>query len=307
MTQKSEKKYDEAEEVIQYIVDAETGEIVKLVYNGDKLKVISPSQHKAIDYAIKTKRLDEEIKEWNDFIGGFIFILFKYGDLYFSQFPEIIPQDIAKLFYLATFINYDGYLFLEEEDEFITRTRMKKMLDIGTAQFDIFFNKMKECNIFIQEKKKIKINTDFFLKGEVTKEIKDNFNFTRAYIYSIRYLFENTPKRSQGRLGLYFKLIPFMHRQQNVICWNPDEPVEQMKPMKVKDLKDKIGYHRNSIREFLKMLYSTKLENGEPIVGTFQTEYDRGEAYIIINPRVFYGGNFNLKGGKNAVLKWFKE
>ena len=57
-----------------------------------------------------------------------------------------------------------------------------------------------------------------------------------------------------------------------------------------------LDYHRSSIkRTFNDIVFI----NNEPIVKFT----DMG---IIINPRVFYGGNFNILGEISGILKWFK-
>lgn len=238
-------------------------------------------------------------------MGGFVFVLFKYCDQIFKDNPELTSDDIIKLFYIATYVNYDGYLIYE--DSFMKRKDMNRLLKIHTKNFDLFFNKMKKLGILLQdEDKNIKINQEYFTKGELDKDIQKYYNYTRVYINSIRFLFENVPVKNHKRLGTYFKLIPYIHRQQNTLCWNPESKLDDIKLMHVNDLKEILDYHENGVRKFIKDLLSVRLENNEAILGFFRTEYDEGKSYIIVNPKIFYGGNFNLKDGKYAVMKWFK-
>jgi hypothetical protein len=48
-----------------------------------------------------------------------------------------------------------------------------------------------------------------------------------------------------------------------------------------------------------------RLDNDEAILGFWRTDYDEGFSKVIINPKVFYGGNFKLKDGRNEIMKWF--
>jgi len=146
------------------------------------------------------------MKEWNKELGGFIFILFKYGDKIFSQLPELIQEDITKLFYLAIFVDYKGILIYNKEP--MTRRTMQRLIGISREKFSLFFNKLKNLNILIQDNNIIKINKCYFLKGEIEKNIKTNFNYTRLYIESIKYLYENVSVRKHKQLGAYFKIIP---------------------------------------------------------------------------------------------------
>ena len=39
----------------------------------------------------------------------------------------------------------------------------------------------------------------------------------------------------------------------------------------------------------------------------FRNNKDKEQSYIIVNPRVYYGGNFDIEGGVSGILKWFKN
>jgi len=245
------------------------------------------------------------MKIWNNELGGFVFVLFKYCDKLLEQHNEIVPEDITKLFYLATYVDYEGYLIYE--DTYMNRKIMMNVLGMTRNPFDKFYNKLIKLEIFIENNKKILINKNYFIKGEIDKKIQKTYNYTRTYINTIKYLYENVSKKQHKRLGMYFKLMPYIHRQQNILCNNPDDNYNKLKLMNVRDLKDILGYHRSSIKSFIKELLSIRLSNGDSILGFFRTEYDEGESFIIINPRVYYGGNFDIEGGVSGILKWFKN
>ena len=89
--------------IVKRLADVETGEVIE-IHEGDIIKIISEKQRNAVEKSIKNKELNENMKEWNKELGGFVFILFEYGDVIFSQSPELIQEDITKLFYLSTLI-----------------------------------------------------------------------------------------------------------------------------------------------------------------------------------------------------------
>lgn len=280
----------------------DTGEVIE-IHEGYSIKIISEEQRQAIQKSINTKQLNDGMKEWNKQLGGFVFILFQYGDKIFSQLPELIQEDITKLFYLATYVDYEGILIYN--DELMTRRSMQRLINISREKFSVFFNKLKKLNILIQEENIIKINKEYFLKGEIEKNIKTDFNYTRLYINSIRYLYENVSIRKHRQLGAYFKMIPYIHRQQNTLCWHPDSNADDIELMNIKELREILGYHQNSIERFIHDLLSVQLDNGESILAFILHNNDKEKSYIIINPRVFYGGNFDLPGGINGIIKWF--
>lgn len=296
MTDKKGKK------VTRKLADIETGELIE-IYEGDRISIISEEQRKAIQKSVKNKELNEEVKDWNKQLGGFIFVLFKYCNLIMEEYEEITPQDITKLFYLATYVDYDGYLIYE--DDYMTKSKMMELLNIKQRKFDDFFKKMTNIKIFIYKNKIIKINTSYFMKGEITKDIQINNNYTRVYINSIRFLYDNVRISQHSQLGMYFKIIPYIHRQKNVLCHNPDCFEEDIQLMNANELKDKIGYHRNGVRKFINTLLGTKLKNGESILVTVRNDPDEGKSFIMVNPKVIYGGNFGLRNGRETVTKWF--
>lgn len=292
----------EDKKIFKTFVDTDTGELME-IYEGDKLRIIRKEQEEAIKKSLHTKELNKELEEWNNELGGFVFILFKYGDILLKEYPDISPEDISKLFYLATYVDYEG--FLVYDNSYLTRKEMNELLKIHINNFDVFFNKMKKLNIFILDKNRVKINKEFFYKGEIDKEIKEYYDYTRMYLNSIRYLFENVSQRKHKQLGNYFKLIPYIHRQINVLCWNPDSNPEDIKLMRAKELQDILGIHRNTIRNFINEMVSVKLNNGESIIAFIKNDPNDKNLPIIINPKVCYGGNFDLEKGKQDILKWF--
>jgi hypothetical protein len=257
----------------------------------------------AIQKSIKTKELNEMTKEWNKHLGGFVFVLFKYCDLILEQQKDITPEDITKLFYLATYVDYNGFLIYE--DDFMTKKIMMQVLKIKKRRFDTFFKRMKDAGIFIYNNKIIKINTEYFIKGKMTEKISVDNNYTRLYINSIRFIYENVNVNSHSQLGIYFKIIPYIHRQRSILCHNPDCYEDDIKLMNANELKRIIGYHRNGVRKFINSLLSIKLNNGESILASVRNDPDEGKSFIIVNPKVMYGGNFNLKKGQQSITKWF--
>jgi len=137
--------------LVKTFADLETGEVLNL-YEGDKWKITTEEQRNTIQKSIKTKELNEDMKIWNNELGGFVFVLFKYCDKLLEQHNEIIPEDITKLFYLATYVDYEGYLIYE--DTYMNRKIMMNVLGMTRNPFDKFYNKLIKLEIFIEDNKK---------------------------------------------------------------------------------------------------------------------------------------------------------
>jgi hypothetical protein len=268
-------------------IKKDTGEVVKgkliQVKEGDKVKIISKKQNEVIKKSYDIQYNNDIMKEYNQDLGGFIFVLFQYCNTIFPKQKEITEFDISKLFYLATFINYKGCLNMN-------RNELQKILLLSRKNFDLFYNKMIKNNIFTIKNKIIYINKKYFIKGNIAK-INDKIDYTRMYVNSIRYLYNHIPIRSHSKLGNYFKLIPYIHRQRNILCKNPSSEYEDIKPMELKDLKEILGYTGKSLKVFIKTFLLTYLDNGEPVLMYFNQTANFWESKIIVNPKVFYGGN----------------
>ncbi len=287
------------------LVDVETGELIE-IKEGDRLKIITAKQSEVIQNVYKDKELSEEMRFWNSELGGFIFVLFKYSDSLFKDCENITQCDIVKLFYLATYVDFQGYLIYNHS--FMSRKNMQEILELNRNNFDRFFKKMMGIKIFTyDENNHILINKDYFIKGNLENEITKYNNHTRLYIRSIQYLYKNVPKTQHSQLGNYFKLIPYIHRQRNILCNNPDSLPENAEPLTVYDLQVILGCHRHTARKFISDMLKVRLENDEAIIGFWRTDYDEGYSKIIVNPKVFYGGNFNIKGGRQEIIRWFER
>lgn len=95
-------------------------------------------------------------------MGGFVFCLFKYNNNLYSKI-DITPESIFKLFYMSTFLGYDGYL--KYNDEYMTRKNLIEILGLSRSKFDIFFNYLRNKNIIVVDfYKNIRINQNYFCK-----------------------------------------------------------------------------------------------------------------------------------------------
>lgn len=235
------------------------------------------------------ERQKSKIQKWSEENGGFIFVKFLYNNKLFDNI-DLTKSDIFKLFYLASFMDYEGYLVYE--DTYMKRKDLYLILNKARKNSDLFYNKMKDLGILIQDKyKNTKVNELYFNKGNINKSIKQYNDFTRIYLNIIRFLYKNNDIRFHPQLGSFCKLIPYAHREKNILCSNQNSKKENPTMLDAIYLKDVLGYNRNGIRNLINDLKLITLENGEPIISF----YDDNKYHIIINPRAFYGGNFDIR------------
>jgi len=277
--------------------DIKTGEIIKL-YEGDR--IIRKSQTEVIH----KKKLNDEVKVFNESLGGFVFVLYRYCDTLFKNLKE---EDVSRLFYIATFVNYEGFIIYEKKK--VTKQILGNMLNFSPKNFNIFFDDMKRQNILLEEnvnnKSYIKMNMNYFHKGKIVKEISNN-NYGRIYIETIRYLYNNIQPRKRKYLGYLYKIIPYIHREKNILCFNTDaKDGEGLNIIRAADLKEFLGLHRNTIRTFINELVEIRLQDNSNIIVFIKNSKDDNKLPIMINPKIFYGGNLKSVDGKN-ILELFK-
>lgn len=298
-------------EVQKRLVDFDTGQVYE-IKEGDIFSILSKEQRQIIKKKYEKMDVNENMRGYNKELGGFIFLLFKYSDLLLERYDEIDPQDITKLFYLATYVNYEGYLMYDNTNKVMSKKSLMNKIGVTRSKFDTFFKKMVDLGILTYKNKKIRVNNELFFKGSMDEVIKSRKDYTRMYIDSIRYLYNNVHKKSHKRLGNYFKIIPYIHRQENVLCWNPDSHVSNMKTMVLRDLKNILNYEYSSAKEFIRKLFDLKLKEGNHIMGFFHRSINFWDSIIIINPKVVYGGDFmgnkdmSFEENKQRLLKYFE-
>ena len=227
-----------------------------------------------------------DIQKWNDENGGFIFSLFRYNNCLFNGIPDLIQEDIFKIFYISIYLNYDNYLSINKKD-------MNNLLEMSRERFGQFFNRIKNLNIILQEGKLLKINIQYLSKGVLSKYTKQYNDFTRIYINSIKFLYENCSISKHSPIGALLKLIPYIHRENNILCWNQIDDISEIKIIKKTNLDNILEYHRNGTSRLLKYLNNICLNNGESIIKLVDKN-------IIVNPRIVYGGSF-----KNGMIDSF--
>lgn len=216
-----------------------------------------------------------DIQKWNDENGGFVFFMFRYNKPIFDNLPQ---EYIFKLFLIATYLDYENNLTINKKD-------MMELIGLNRNSFGLFFNKLKDTNILLVEGKSLKINNSIFSKGALNKNIKQYNDFTRVYINPLKYLYNNYPIIKHSQIGSLLKLIPYTHRESNILCRNQIEELSGIDIMNKKDLESILNYHKNGIRNLLNCLKEVLLDNDEPVLQLINKN-------IVINPRVYYGGSF---------------
>ena len=288
-----------------------------LVFNEDTQEFESATplkDNETFEIVPKTKDLngkqirylkDKDCIEWhNDNLGGFVFMYF--NDLIYNENFNLELATISRIIYLATYIDYDNTLVLNNryssniKKEFMSKKDIKEAMRLSKEGFRQFFKEVteKEILIEIEKNKKYKINEQYFKRGTLTKEDKNRGNFTRVYIKTIRKLYFYTEPRNHKCLSYMFKLLPFIDLKTNLLVFNPNQETEDLQKITLRDIGDFFGISkdRKNLNKFLdNNLFKIFIyENGKKywILNEIFIKNGGGlDDYFAINPMLFYGGN----------------
>jgi len=287
-----------------YFLNELTGEIVE-VYEGDSVRIIKDKHKNIIENKKYIKKLDDNMKLYNDFYGGFVFSIFKYHNLILDNFKDINESDITRLFYIATFVDYNGYLIFDGNK--VVKNDLKLKIKLTKSYFYQFFMKMIKSGLLLEDDDNfIKVNRKYFYKGEIDKKLFKSYSFTRVYINTIRYLYENINSNDCKYLGYLFKMIPYIYYETNILCWNPDCNYKDIDVILTGDLPELLNSHNNTVKNMINGLLKIKLKNKKTAITFIKNNVNDNKLPIIINKEIFYAGKFDLPNGQKYIDKWFE-
>lgn len=220
-------------------------------------------------------------KEKQTFNSDFTWIVFEYGK---ELLPNIKDQSLVRLIYLSTICDYDGIL--------PPKSVIKKKLKLSDKYWSYFFKEMRSNDLILEDEETgaLCLNKDFFIKGSL-KEMSDKCDCTRLFCNFIQDVYDACDNiKSINQISYLYKLIPFVNRRTNIVCYNPKEQdPEKVYPITLGEFCDMIGYSRKNARRLVSDLLSLKC-NGQNLIGFFVTNLNQTSWKIIVNPRIYYGG-----------------
>lgn len=220
-------------------------------------------------------------KEKQTFNSDFTWIVFEYGK---ELLPNIKDQSLVRLIYLSTICDYDGIL--------PPKSVIKKKLKLSDKYWSYFFKEMRSNNLILEDEETgaLCLNKDFFIKGSL-KEMSDKRDCTRLFCNFVQDVYDACDNiKSINQISYLYKLIPFVNRRTNIVCYNPKEQdPEKVYPITLGEFCDMIGYSRKNARRLVSDLLSLKC-NGQNLIGFFVTNLNQTSWKIIVNPHIYYGG-----------------
>lgn len=253
-----------------------------------------------VDVGLKTTdKQVRRLKETNELTkhekenGGFIFAFFKQLTSIQERFPSLTKQDIARLMYIATYINYeDNRLQSDNGKRHYNKKDVEKLVEMSTKRFNEFFRRLEAENIIHEaENGELYINQTIFYRGELRNHKYDvsDLSYTRMFKKTVRNLYHEFKGRRLGQLAVIYSVLPYLNFSTNIVCYNPAETSEDLiKPMELGELSKFLGY--SDAHKLKRALNNIKIDD-KPVFGFFDNPHDRRTKRIIVNPRVVFAGN----------------
>lgn len=278
-------------------INKETGEIIEDGYVIFTTEQLAEYKKKKEEEKFKAAKIKEDYKEY----GNFIWIIYNVGQLLFDG--KIKNETLTKLIYLSTFIKYSDskknniikngkikWIELTTNNKKpITRNNLGSILNISDRSVLYFIKETVENEIIYIENDILYINSKYIAKGNIMN-IKYNPDDTisRIYIDTVRGLYKETLTKDHKLLSYFFLMIPYLNLEWNVLCYNQEEKdIKKINQMSLNEFCSIIGYNETHIYSLIKKLLKIKIGDKSAISITLFAD----EAYVFINPKVFYAGN----------------
>ena len=268
-------------------IDSTTGEILSQT-------IITSEQKRARQANYEKKKQkdaeDEEIKQMRKRYGIFVWLLYNTNKVLDWGIKD---EDITKLIFISTYMNYDNRLMISE-NEVMTARSMQELLKVSDRTFERFIKSITDAHIlFVNNKGYYCLNEGIFLRGKLeNKEYDHSLSIMKLYADGIRKLYKNAKIYDHSLLAYLFRAIPFVNINYNMLCHNPQQTVLKLvKPMLFSEFCEKMGYSQENERRLKTKL--KKLRIGSSPVFNFVENGDGRFCYI--NPYVYYGGNQHSK------------
>lgn len=227
-------------------------------------------------------------------------LLDTYGSFYFNFYKriKIEGQFLFRFIYLCSFMNYDNYL--SNGRRLLRESDLQDMLLLGKSEYyktkDYLLGKDL---ISINAEGLISVNSKYCKKGKINKT--KVVEVIRMFNNGIQELYQKALPREHKKLAILLDILPYINYKYNIICYNPtEENIELIKPIKMPDLCEMLGYDRSNSSRIKKQLFSLRV-SGEKVIGLWQVE---NVDALLVNPRVYYkGGEENGLDYLEAIFK----
>lgn len=267
-------------------VDLDTGEYFETdggTYYSDKDK--ENSKHaKAAEYRNKLRRNQEKRQ------GGFVLIRRTKWK------KKVKPQTLGRLAYLSVYSEYDtGHLMMSERTPMYFDDLQNILKISKRATYDFLDNAQESRLLAVNE------NGEFILANRFVKGETKFKKIIRLYIEPVKSLYENMiqDKHSIRYFGYIIQLVPYINKEWNVICHNPEERnPHKLKPMNREEICSLLNFDPTNSGRLTRILRQMKFrgydlfenECREQRFCNFIKDSESNGWRMIVNPNILFMG-----------------
>lgn len=248
-------------------------------------KVITPEDQERRQNYFNLQAERELRKRANAPLGHFLFMS---G----AGFNEISSASVARLIMLCTYSRYDDALFIGRSKP-MTRAEAQQILNLEYTSFNKFMKEVVPRFLIEKDGALYLANHQTFFRGK--KDKKNHDQYWKAYLLSVRRLYNSTDVRQHKALGRVFQLLPFVNIEFNVLAYDIEETdLDAVKPMTLFEICKELGVdwsHVNRLLSLYRSLTFTVGDHQERLVSVVSDGIDRRNARIFVNPRIIYSGS----------------
>lgn len=202
---------------------------------------------------------------------------------------KISNINLVRLMVLAYHINHfnldDNLIGYRNDDGDITPITPDDMIET------FMLKTITGVNNFLKQTQPIEViknqNDKFYLNKDYFRKIKDkpnNDDYCKLNLNHIICTFYKGNIQAHHALSYYIRLIPYVNRTTNILCFNPEEKdITKIQPLILEDVIDilNIGRYPKSIYFFKKKLFGSIMLENDTISNIMTLIGDR---YLAINP-----------------------
>lgn len=262
--------------------NTETGEVFEdaEIRTKEQREQYKKIREKQKEYELKRAKIDDNYKRYGTFV-WFIYHSQQVLDL------GITPDQLTKLIYLSTYLNYKNRLIIEK-DKHMTRADMQKILKVKERTFKTFWSAITKAKILKIDTNDncLYIDNSIFKRGKIT--LDEDENKIRLYKNSIRELYEKAKPSEHKFLSYLFQAIPYVNKNYNIISQNPlESDLSLVIPMQMTEYCKIINYDPDNVRRLKAQMKALTINDKN--VFSF---VDNGNGlFCYVNPYVYYAGN----------------
>nr|MCR4760197.1 hypothetical protein [Oscillospiraceae bacterium] len=175
------------------------------------------------------------------------------------------------------------------------KSDLSKVLDISRPTANKFYSEVSPDYITETESGLVWTESGCFYRGAGLAMSKDAA-YMKVFCDSIKKLYKGLQGKGHKYLGYIFQLLPYVNREHNILCWNPEEKEKcSIQRMNLLDVCGLVGFDTKHIDRLFNIFASQKFDIDGCEEGYFRllnqpNSNDYRTADILINPHLFYAG-----------------